>query len=91
MSKEASPSSGKEETVYVSEESPYQVSKEASPSKGLTLDQLERIALSRAKALELKRKRDAETKTCQEICDGKVCGNTDIDAMLSESFQEYIW
>ncbi len=74
----------------MSAESPSQVPQEASPSTSLTFEQIERIALNRARALELKRKRE-ESKTCQEICDGKVCGNIDIDSLLSESFDENIW
>jgi len=74
----------------MSEESPLHLQKEASPTTSLTSEQLERIALNRAKALELKRQRE-ESKTCQEICDGAVCGNADIDPILSESFDEHTW
>lgn len=71
-------------------ESPSPAPQESDPSASLTSEQIERIALNRARALELKRKRE-ERNTCQEICDGKVCGNTDIDSLLSESFDEHIW
>ncbi len=76
----------------MSDNSPIQQQQnETSPKSSLTLEQLERIALNRANALEKKRKLEDERNKCQEICDGKVCGNTDIDTLLSESFDEHIW
>jgi|LauGreDrversion4_1035100.scaffolds.fasta_scaffold1697647_1 hypothetical protein len=75
----------------MSDDSPIQQQNEVSPKSSLTLEQLERIALNRAYALEKKRKLEDERNKCQEICDGKVCGNIDIDTFLSESFDEHIW